>query len=80
MAGFLTSVVAIFVSRRSASKNFTFGFQRAQTLGALASIAIVWLITTYLVLEAIKRIKSPENINGKLMFFIALFGMLVNIV
>lgn len=80
MAGFLTSVVAILISRRSATSNYTFGFQRVQTLGALASIAFVWLITSYLVIEAIDRIKNPENINGKMMFFIALFGVAVNVV
>lgn len=62
-----------------ATKTFTFGFQRAQTLGALASIAFVWIITVYLVFEAIERIKSPVPINGKIMFFIALFGVAVNI-
>ena len=58
---------------------YTFGFQRAQTLGALASVAFVWIITVYLVYEAIERIKNPEIINGKLMFLIALFGTIVNI-
>ena len=76
----MTSVVAIIISKKSANLKYTFGFQRAQTLGALASVAFVWLMTAYLVIEAIKRIKTPENINGKFMFFIALFGVAVNIV
>lgn len=80
IAGFLTSVVAIIISKKSANSKYTFGFQRAQTLGALASVAFVWLITAYLVIEAINRIKKPENVNGKFMFFIALFGVAVNIV
>ncbi len=79
VAGFLTSIVAIIISRRSANIKYTFGFQRAQTLGALLSIAFVWVVTAYLVMEAIDRIKNPEVINGKFMFFIALFGVGVNI-
>lgn len=80
VAGFLTSIIAIIISRKAANFKYTFGFQRAQTLGALASVAFVWVITAYLVFEAIERIKSPEQINGRLMFFIALFGTIVNIV
>ncbi len=79
IAGFLTSVVAIIISKKSANLKYTFGFQRAQTLGALASVAFVWLMTAYLVIEAIERIKNPEPINGKLMFFTALFGVVINI-
>jgi len=37
-------------------------------LGALASVAFVWMITAYLVFEAIERIKNPESIDGRLMF------------
>lgn len=72
--------MAIIISRRSASSKYTFGFQRAQTLGALISVAFVWIITAYLVLEAIERIRKPEPINGKFMFFTALFGVIVNLV
>lgn len=79
IAGFFTSVVAIIVARRMASRNYTFGFQRAQTLGAFASVAFVWILTVYLVIEAIDRIYNPVEINGKWMFFIALFGIFVNI-
>ena len=76
----MTSVLAIIISKKTANLKYTFGFQRAQTLGALASVAFVWLMTAYLVIEAMERIQNPEDINGKLMFFIALFGVAVNIV
>lgn len=79
MAGFLTSIVSILISKKTANLNYTFGFQRAQTLGALASIVFVWVITFYLLFESIERIKNPKNINGKLMFFISLFGTVVNL-
>ena len=67
--------MSILISRRSANVKYTFGFQRAQTLGALASMVFVWIITACLVFEAIHRIKHPANINGKFMFFTALFGL-----
>ena len=80
VAGFFTSIVAILISRRSATFNYTYGFQRAQTIGALASIVFVWWITIYLVFEAVERIRAPAYIDAKLMFYVALFGLAVNIV
>ncbi len=72
--------MAILVSRRAASAAFTFGFQRAQTLGAFASIAMVWLMTAFLVWEAVERIRKPEEIDGKIMFITAVFGLIINLV
>lgn len=48
-------------------------------MGALASIVFVWILTVYLVIEAVDRIKNPEEIDGKIMFFFALFGLAVNV-
>lgn len=79
IAGFLTSVVAILVARRAASASYTFGFQRAQTLGAFASIAMVWIMTGFLVAEAIERIRNPSWVDGPIMFGTAAFGLLINI-
>ena len=72
--------MAILISRRSATFNYTYGFQRAQTIGAMASIVFVWWITIYLVFEAIERIKRPANIDAKLMFYVSILGLVVNIV
>ena len=62
IASFLTSpctlkLIEILISRLSANMKFTFGFKRAQTLGALISVAFVWIITAYLVIEAVSRIE-----------------------
>lgn len=80
VAGFFTSIVAVLVARRQASHQYSFGFQRAQSIGAFASMALVWMLTIYLIIEAIERIRNPEEIDGKIMFFVALLGLAVNIV
>lgn len=44
----------------AASRRLSYGYQRAEILGALISIIILWVLTTVLVLLAIERIVSGK--------------------
>jgi zinc transporter 2/zinc transporter 4 len=44
----------------------TFGFHRAEVIAALVSVLTIWILTAFLVHEAIQRIKYPQEINAKL--------------
>ena len=85
IAGFVLALSALIVSRKSKSLVYTFGYGRAEILGALFSIGLLWMVTIYLVFEAFFRAidwfegKSPI-INGKIMFGTAVFGIFVNLV
>ena len=48
-------------------------------LAALASVLCSWAVTGVLVAEAVQRIIEPVAVNGKLMFFLALAGIAVNV-
>ena len=55
------------------------GFHRAETLGATLSIFLLWGLTLWLVGEATQRlIYRDKNIDGKVMFWLALLGLVVN--
>lgn len=58
----------------------SYGYHRAEILGALLSISLVWTMTAFLLVEAVKRITNPEDVNGKLMAMVATLGVGVNIV
>ena len=58
----------------------SFGYHRAEILGALASILLIWGIVVYLVIEAISRIIHPSDIDGEIMLITALIGLACNIV
>jgi cation diffusion facilitator family transporter len=49
LASFLISILAIHLARRSPTARYPFGYQRAEVLGALCSIAIIWVLTAFLV-------------------------------
>ena len=84
IAGFAISLLAVIASKRPGCKDYTYGLVRAEIFGALASILSLWVITAILVYEAYYRALAwfngeAEDVNGKLMFFVALFGVFVNL-
>lgn len=80
VAGFLISLFAITWSRKTANASMSYGYHRAEILGALGSISLVWAITFYLLVEAWERLQNPIPINGPIMVVVALFGVVVNAV
>jgi len=80
LASFLISIFALWLGERAPTSRLSFGFHRAEILGALASVILIWLLTGVLLYEAIQRLRSPQEIDGKIMFFVASAGLCVNIV
>ncbi len=79
LASFLISLAALYLSSRSPTSQLSYGFHRAEILGALISVLIIWLITGILVYEAVLRIISPQDVDGKIMFIVAISGLGVNV-
>jgi Co/Zn/Cd efflux system component len=44
----------------------TFGFHRAEVIAALVSVLTIWVLTGFLVYEAIQRLRSPQVIDARL--------------
>ncbi|KAK4529181.1 hypothetical protein CCYA_CCYA01G0038 [Cyanidiococcus yangmingshanensis] len=78
-AGFIISLVALQKSRKRANQMLTYGYGRAEVLGAFTSILLIWTLTAVLVLEAVRRIIHPEPVKGRLMFIIAVAGIFINL-
>jgi len=80
LAGFLISVFSIWITSRPASGEMSFGWHRAEIIGALVSVLLIWALTGVLLYEAVLRVKKPEHVDGRLMFLIATVGFIVNTV
>ncbi|KAG0738049.1 hypothetical protein G6F57_002663 [Rhizopus arrhizus] len=80
VASFIVALVAIYLAEKPATKRHTFGFHRAEVIAALVSVLTIWVLTAFLVHEAIQRIKYPQEINAKLMCITAAIGVGVNII
>lgn len=80
IVSFGLSLFAVYLSKKRATKRFTFGFQRAEILGAICSILLIWLLTAVVVYFAIVRIITMDFvIESTAMMIVALFGIAVNI-
>jgi len=75
----LLSLFAIWVSRRPSTKKMSFGYHRAEILGALASGLIIWGLAGALVYEAILRLRHPVAVQGGTVFVIAVIGLAANL-
>ena len=75
----LASYFAIKVSEREANEKYTFGYKRAEILVAFINSAVLVSVSLFLLVEAYRRFKNPEPIDGQLMLGVALIGLFANL-
>lgn len=82
LIGFLFSLFSLSLAQRSASLQYTYGFVRAEVLGALFSMVMVWGLTIWIFNVAITRMinKDYENINPTIMLITAIGALFVNLI
>lgn len=79
-SGFVISMISVWLGTKEANRRLSFGFHRAEVIGALASVILIWALTLVLVLEAIERIINPVKVDGKIMLVTASLGLVFNLI
>uniref|UniRef100_A0A5K3EVD2 Zinc transporter 2 n=1 Tax=Mesocestoides corti TaxID=53468 RepID=A0A5K3EVD2_MESCO len=80
-ASFLISLFAIFLASRPATRMMSFGWYRAEVVGALVSVLMIWLVTGVLVYLAIMRVIHEDyEIDGMVMLVTSAIGVAVNLI
>lgn len=79
-SGFVISMASVWIGTKEASRRLTFGYHRAEVIGALASVILIWGLTLILVLEAIERVIHPVDVDGKTMLITAFLGLVFNLI
>lgn len=74
------SLFARKVSKKEADVTKTFGYKRAEIIGAFINLVTLVLISLFLIKEGIERFFDPQIIAGPVMFIIALVGLIGNFV
>lgn len=80
LSGFLISMASLYIALRPADKRLTYGYHRAEVIGALSSVLIIWCLTAWLIIEAIHRFYNPQPITGLLMLSISILGLCFNLI
>ncbi len=79
LGGLLLALFASWMARRPANERLTFGYHRAEVLGALASGLSIWALAGILVFEAVGRFGEPAEVRGGLVIWVAAAGLLANL-
>jgi len=85
VAAMCLSLFAMYWARRPANTKMTFGYHRAEILGALASIVTIWGLVAVLGYESIMRLVADarlvgDEVDGMIMTAIGVCGFFVNII
>lgn len=79
VAGLSIALVAQSLMDRPASARHTFGLQRAEVLGAQANALTLLAASGWILLEAFRRLDSPEEVGAQGMLIVAGLGLAVNV-
>lgn len=69
---------ALWFARRPATMRHTYGFHRVEILAALINGLALWAIVVWIAVEAVNRLRTPEEILAGPMMAIAAGGLVVN--
>lgn len=75
----LLSLVALRLAARPPAGGLTYGLKRAEILSALANGATLYLLAAAIVVEAVRRLLQPPEVQGASMLGVALAGVAVNL-
>ena len=73
-------LVATRLARRSPTAQRTWGFQRAEVLGATAQAAILLAVGVYVIISAVQRLVVPEEIHSGPLLVFGIIGLVGNLV
>ncbi|MDF3129433.1 cation diffusion facilitator family transporter [Kiritimatiellaeota bacterium B1221] len=71
--------IARKISRKGADETYTFGYRRAELIGAMIQLTALIVVGLYLVYEAVKRMINPEPLLGEWMMIAAGVALVVDI-
>ncbi|NXD72210.1 ZNT8 protein, partial [Eolophus roseicapillus] len=80
LTSFLISLFSLWLASKPPTKQLTFGWHRAEILGALLSMIIIWMVTGVLIYLASLRLLHPDyNIDATVMLITSACAVIANI-
>ena len=78
-AGIALALGAVTLAQRPAGGRRTFGWQRAEILGAVANGLLLLGVAGFVLVQAVRRIGDPPDVDSGPMLVIAVVGLVVNL-
>lgn len=82
LLGFIISIISIYISKQLSKNlnNMSYGYHRAEIIGALVSIILIWTLTIWLLYEATMRIIHNPQVDGFIMIIVSIIGFSFNVI
>ena len=81
LASFMISLFSLWLASRPSTKRMSFGWHRAEVIGATVSVLLIWVVTGILVYAAALRIVNDNyTVNAIIMLITSAVGVAVNII
>lgn len=85
LLGFLFSLLFVVLSTKKAPKEYTYGYIRAEIIGALCSVLIIWIMSIWIAIESITRLirilkHQHVHIDPTFMLLTSILGLFINII
>ncbi len=74
------AMIAGWVAARPATAEMSYGYRRAEILGAVTNSVALWAVAAAIVYEAIQRLRVPHSISAPGMLAVAVVGLAGNLV
>jgi len=80
LLAFILSIVALALTRKGISHNYTYGWHRSEIIGSIVSILFLLFVTIWLLIEAVQRIFIDYDIEGEIMLITAVLSLIFNLI
>lgn len=80
VAGLTLGLVAAILMRRPATDARTWGYRRAEVLGAAAQAAVLLAVGIFVLVEAIRRLINPPPVTSGAMLVFGAIGLVANVI
>lgn len=76
----IISLIARKISKKGVSSRKTFGYKRAEIIGAFINLITLVIVALFLIKEGVERFFDPQPIDGFIMFWVAIVGLFGNFI
>ena len=82
LIGFIISLVSVSLAKKRASLKHSYGYIRAESVGALFSVVLIWGLTIWILYKSIMKLveKDYRTLDPFYMLGSAVLGLIVNII
>ncbi len=78
-ASLVLALFAAWIAARPADDRRTYGYQRAEVLGALGNGLLLVVAVGYVLFDSFRRFQNPQPIDAELVVVVAVLGLLANL-